>query len=63
MEEINPRKIKAAMVIDGITQVSLAKEMRVSRSAVTHFFNPKNNTGWKTLNKMIVAYNQLRGEK
>ena len=61
MEEINPRKIKAAMVMDGITQVALAKEMNITKSAVSHFFNPNNNTGWKTLNKIIVACNKLRG--
>ena len=60
MEEINPLKIKAEMVVSGITNVDLAKEMDCTRSAITHFFNPKNNTGWKTLNKIISALNKLK---
>lgn len=59
MEEINPRKIKAAMVESGIKNTQIADKLGLTRGRISQALNINTNVGWKTLNKIIAAYNEL----
>ena len=59
MEEINPKEIQAHMVMKGVTNADIAKELGLTRGAITHVFKQGKNTGYMTLNNIIRAIKKL----
>lgn len=60
MEEINPRKIKAALIEAGISNTQIAAEIGLTRAAITQTLDIKRNAGWKTINKIIAAFEKIK---
>lgn len=63
MEEIRILEIKEALNIGGISQGDIAKHLSLSDGAISSALSPSRNTGYKTLNKIIRAYNEITSEK